>query len=67
MPNEDERLSHEEAAAELGVSTKTLTSYRERGLIVAEAEPQGLNVRYWYTTQAVVACEQRVRELREQR
>lgn len=67
MQNDDGKLSHEQAAAQLGVSTKTLASYRERGLIEAEEEPQGLNVRYWYTPAAVAECQQRLAALREQR
>jgi len=68
MPHDDDnRLSHEEAAAQLGVSVKTLASYRERGLIAGEAQPQGLNVRWWYTPADVEQCRQRMQELREQR
>lgn len=60
-------MSHAEAAQVLGVSTKTLSSYRERGLIAAHEEPEGLNTRYWYTPEAIRACIQRLKELREQR
>ena len=66
MPNDDE-LTQEQAAAQLGVGVKTLINYRERGLIEARVEPQGLNTRYWYTPAAVEACRQRLAELREQR
>lgn len=67
MPDEQGRLSHAEAAAQLGVSERTLRAWRERGLIGAEEEPQGLNTIYWYTAGEIATCRQRVSELRAQR
>lgn len=67
MPDDEGRFTHAEAAEQLGVSIKTLASYRERGLIVAEVEHEGLNPRYWYAAEAIAACRQRLAELREQR
>jgi DNA-binding transcriptional MerR regulator len=66
MRDEQEVYDHATTAAHLGVSTRTLTHWRERGLIAAEVRYEGLNPRYYYTATAIAECQQRVGEMRAQ-
>lgn len=57
---EEASYSHEEAARKLGVTVKTLASYRAKGLIVATVKWQGLRPRYAYSARSIAACAARL-------
>lgn len=63
MDNNKE-MSAEEAAQRLGVDPRTLMNYYRRGWIEGRQDWAGMQRRYYFTPEAIVACAQRLAEER---